>query len=60
MEIPGLKVESELQLPACATVTATQDLSCVCDLHYSSQQLWIPNPLSGAQTCILRDTRLGS
>ena len=25
---------------------ATLDLRCVCDLHCSSQQCWIPNPLS--------------
>ena len=41
-----------------ATVTATLDLSCIYDLHHSSQQCWIPEPLSEArdQTCILRDT----
>jgi len=33
MEVPGLGVESELQLPAYTTATATQDLSRVCDLH---------------------------
>ena len=35
------------------------DPSCVCDLHHSSQQHWILNPLSKArnQTCILMDTR---
>ena len=27
-----------------ATATATPDLSCVCDLHHSSQQPWILNP----------------
>ena len=34
------------------------DPSRICDLHHSSWQLWIPNPLSKArdQTCILRDT----
>ena len=37
MEVPRLGVESELQLPAYTTVTATQDPSCVCDLHHSSR-----------------------
>ena len=33
-EVPRLGIESELQLPAYTTVTATWDLSCVCDkLH---------------------------
>ena len=38
MEVPRLGAELELQLPAIATATATQDLSCLCDLHHSSQQ----------------------
>ena len=56
MEVPRLGVESEQQLPAYAT--ATLYLSRVCDLHYSSPQCWIPNPLSNTrdQTCILMDT----
>ena len=33
MEVPRLGVESELQLPAYTTVTATCDLSGICDLH---------------------------
>ena len=37
MEVPRLGVESELQLPVCATATATQCPSHVCDLHHSSQ-----------------------
>ena len=41
-----LGVKSELQLPAYATGTATQDLSCVCDLHHSSRQSQILNHLS--------------
>jgi len=30
------------------------DLSCICDLHHSSQQRWILNPLSEARdrTCV--------
>ena len=35
MEVPRLGVESELQLPAYATATAMQDLSCMCNLHHS-------------------------
>ena len=55
MEVSRLGVESELQLWAYATATATQDLSCVCDLHHSSGQGQVLNPLSEArdQTCIL-------
>ena len=41
--------------PPYATVTATPDPSHVCDLHRSSQQCWILNPLSEARdwTCNL-------
>ena len=55
MEVPRLGVESELQLLACTTATATPDPSCVCD--YRSREHWILNPLSEArdQTCILMD-----
>ena len=58
MEVPWPGVELELQLPACATVTATPDASHIFDLHHSSWQLQIINPLSKArgQTCILMDT----
>ena len=44
MESPRLRVESELQLPAYATATAKQDPSCICDLHHSTPQCWIPDP----------------
>ena len=56
MGVPRLRVKLELQLPA--TATATQDLSHFCDLHCSSWQRWIPNPLREARdrTCILIDT----
>ena len=37
MEVPRLGVELELQLLACSTATATQNLSCICDRHHSSQ-----------------------
>ena len=46
MEVPRLGVESELQPPACARATATQDPSCICNLHHSSRQRRILNPLS--------------
>ena len=49
---------SKLQLPAYTTTMATWDPSRVCNLHHSSQQCWIPDPLSGARdrTHILMDT----
>ena len=52
---PG--VESELWLLAYATGAATWDLSCVFDLHHSSQQCWILNPLSEDRdrTCVLME-----
>ena len=46
MEVPRLGVESELQLLACTTATARQDPSHICDLHCSSWQCHIFNPLS--------------
>ena len=46
MEFPRLGVESELQLSAYTTTTATQDPSCLCNLYHSSRQHQIPNPLS--------------
>ena len=49
MEVPRLRVESELQLLAYATATATWDPSHICDLRCSSQQHWILNPLSKAR-----------
>ena len=57
MEVPRLGVESKLQpmVYTTATATATPDLSRICDLHHSSRQCWILNPLSKArdQTRIL-------
>ena len=49
MEVPRLGVKSELQLLAYTTATAIWDLSHVCDLHHSSQQCQIHNPLSEAR-----------
>ena len=45
----------EVQLPACATTTATSDPICFCNLQHSSWQHRILNPLSEArdQTCNL-------
>ena len=43
MEVPRLGVDSELQLPAYATATATQDLSRVCLVYHSLQQHQILN-----------------
>ena len=56
MEVSRLGVELELQLPAYAT--ASQDPGCISELHHSSQQGQILNPLSGARdrTYILMDT----
>lgn len=58
MELPRLEVKSELQLPAYTIATVTQDLSWVCNLHCSSQQCQILNPMSGGrdQTRNLMDT----
>ena len=59
MELPRLGAEMELYLLAydTATATAMQDPSCVCDVHHSSGQYPILNPLSETrdQTCILMD-----
>ena len=55
MEVPGLGIQLELQLPAYTTARGTQDPSRVGDLHHSSQQCQIFNPLCEArdQTYIL-------
>ena len=53
MEVPRLGVESELQRPAYTTATATattaQGLSCIFNLHHSSWQRQILNPLGEAK-----------
>ena len=64
MEVLRLGVRSVPQLLAyiiaiaTATATATLDLNLICDLHHSSWQHRILNPLSRArvQTHILMDT----
>ena len=50
-------MESELQLLADTTATAMQDPSHICDLHCSSWQCQILNPLGEARdrTCALMD-----
>ena len=57
LEVPRLQVESELQLPACTTATATLDPSRICDLCCISWQHRILNPMMEArdQTGILMD-----
>ena len=56
MEGTRLRVESELLVYT--TGTATPDPSSICDVHCSSRQRQIPNPLREArdQTCTLVDT----
>ena len=53
-----IPVELEQQLPTYTTATAMGDPSHVCDLHHSSRQRQILNPLSeaGDRTGILMDT----
>ena len=45
MEVPRLGVKLEIELLAYATATATWDLNHVCNLHHSSRQCRIPDPL---------------
>ena len=49
VEVPGPGVELDLQLPAYTTASATQDPSCIFDLHHSSWQHQILDPLSEAR-----------
>ena len=49
MEVPSLRIESELHLLVYTIATETEDLSCVCNLHHSSWQHWILNPLREAR-----------
>ena len=55
MEVPELGVQSKLQLLAYTIATATPHLSDICDLHHSSRQCQILNPLRKTRnrTCIL-------
>ena len=58
IDVPRLGVRSELQLLTCATATAAQDLSDICNLHHSSPQRRILNPLMRTRglTHIFMDT----
>ena len=58
MEVTMLGVKLELQLPRYTEATAAPDPSCVFNLHLSSWQCWILNPLSRtrAWTHIFMDT----
>ena len=63
MEVPRLGVKLQLYQPAYTTAIdpiAMRDPSQVCDLYHSSQQHWIPHPMSKARdrTCVLMDTSL--
>ena len=49
MEVPGLGVELELQLPAYNIATATPGPSCNCELHCSFRQCQILNLLTEAR-----------
>ena len=49
IKVPRLGVESEPQLLVYTTATAMLHPSCVFDLHHSSGQRLILNPLSGAR-----------
>ena len=51
MDVLRLGVESELPLQASATGTATLDPSHIFDLHHSSWQCWVLNPLSHDRNC---------
>ena len=55
MKVPSVGLKSELLLPAYATAMATWDLSRAFDLHHSSRQHGILNPLSDARdrACVL-------
>ena len=58
MEVSRLGVESELQLLTYTTAKPTRDLCHICDLHRSSRQHGIINPLKVARdpTGILMDS----
>ena len=57
MEVLGLEVKSDLQLPVYTTATATPDPSHICNLCLSLRQCQILHLLSKArdQACILVD-----
>ena len=56
MEVPMLRVKSELQLPVCTTATATRDLSHICDLQHSNARSlthWMRPGIKPASSWIL-------
>ena len=55
MEVLRIGVKLELQLLTYAIATATPDLSRICNLHHSSEQRQILNPLSEAKDRIFID-----
>ena len=61
MEVPGLGVESQLQLPAYATAQQYQ-IQTASTTYASLWQCWILNPLSEArdQTWVVMKTMSGS
>ena len=58
MEVPRLRVQAELKVPAYITAIVMWDSSHIFDLHHSSRPHWVRNPLSKARdgTGILVDT----
>ena len=62
MEVLRATGQIEAVLPADTTATAMPAMSCICNLHHSSQQCRIRNWLSEARdgTCILTDTMFAS
>ena len=49
MEVPRLRVESELRPLSYVSATVTLDSRHICDLYHSSWQHWIRKPLSEAR-----------
>ena len=49
MEIPRLETNQSCSCRAYATTAVTSDWSSVCDLHHSSKECWIHNPLIEAR-----------
>ena len=49
MKVPRLGIESDLQLLAYTITTAIPDANIICDLHHSSWQRQILNPLGKAR-----------
>ena len=56
MEVPRLGVKSELQLPIYTTAIAMPGQNYICDLHHSSLQSQLLNPLREAEDWNFKDT----